>query len=110
MVMKLNLLKIFITVVEKGSFTEAAQVLYISQPAISKAIKNLEEDLNVTLFKRDKRKGLLLTDIGEKVLVLARQMLDIENRIYQTTFRENNFFGGKIKIASIPVMSTTIWI
>lgn len=106
--MNINSLKIFITVVEKGSFTEAAKSLYISQPAISKAINSLENDLNVRLFQRDKRRGLLLTDVGEKILLMARQILDLENKIYQTAFKENNFLGGRVRIASIPVLSTTI--
>lgn len=108
MVMNVNSLNIFITVVEKGSFTEAAKVLYISQPAISKAISGLEKDLNIRLFQRDKRRGLLLTNVGEKILPMARQMLDLENKIYQIAFKENNFLGGRVRIASIPVLSTTI--
>lgn len=108
MVMSVNSLNIFITVVEKGSFTEAAKVLYISQPAISKAISGLEKDLNIRLFQRDKRRGLLLTNVGEKILPMARQMLDLENKIYQIAFKENNFLGGRVRIASIPVLSTTI--
>lgn len=108
MIMINNNLRIFIQVAEKGSFTLVANEIYISQPAISRAIKTLEDELNVKLFLRDKRRGLILTDAGEKILILARQMADMENRIYQTAFRENNFLGGKVRIASIPILTSVI--
>ena len=108
MVMMNNNLRVFIHVAETGSFTKTANELYISQPAISRAIKALEDELNVKLFYRDKRNGLALTDAGEKILLLARQMEDTENRIYQTAFRENNFLGGKVRVASMPILTSVI--
>lgn len=108
MIMINHNLRIFISVAEKGSFTAAADELFITQPAVSRAIKALEDELNLKLFYRDKRKGLILTDAGQKILVLARQMLDMENRIYQTAFRENNFLGGKVRIASMPILTSVI--
>ncbi|MBU3202359.1 LysR family transcriptional regulator [Clostridium estertheticum] len=110
MVMNINInnLKIFISVADEKSITEAANNLYISQPAVSKAIKNLEDNLSIKLFQRDKRNGLLITDVGEKILLHARQMVNIENKIYQTAFRDNNFLGSKVKIGSIPIASTVI--
>jgi len=101
-------LRIFLHVAEKGSITETADTLYISQPAVSKAVKNLEEELHLKLFHRDKHKGLLLTDAGEKILLLTRQMQDIESRMYQTAFRENNFLGGRVRIASMPILTSVI--
>lgn len=101
MIMLNHNLRIFIRVAEKGSITETANELYISQPAVSKAIKILEDELNLKLFHRDKRKGLILTDIGHEILILARQMEKTENRMYQAAFRSNNFIGGKVRIASI---------
>lgn len=108
MIMINNNLRIFIQVAERGSFTQVANELYISQPAVSRAIKALEDELKVKLFFRDKRNGLILTDAGEKILLLARQMADTENRIYQTAFRENNFLGGKVRIASMPILTSVI--
>lgn len=64
--------------------------------------------MNVKLFHRDKRKGLILTDAGEKILLLARQMENIEERIYQTAFIENNFLGGTVRVASVPIATTLI--
>jgi len=106
--MNINNLKIFISVADEKSITEAANKLYVSQPAISKAIKNLEDELSVKLFQRDKRNGLIITDVGEKILLLARQLVNLENKIYQTAFRDNNFLGSKLKIGSIVTASTVI--
>ena len=101
-------LQIFLVVAEKRSITEAAEKLCISQPAVSKAVKALEEELKLKLFERDKRKGLLITEDGYKVLLLARQMSDLENRMYQIAFRSHNFLSGKVKIASMPILTSVI--
>lgn len=101
-------LEIFIKVVEKGSVTAVANELYISQPAVSKHIKSLEDELNVKLFHRDKRNGLILTDVGNDILLLAKQQAEIDNRIYQRAYQENNFIGGKLRIASLPILSTVL--
>lgn len=103
-----NNLKVFIEAAERGSFTRAAEALHVTQPAVSRAVRALEDELKVKLFFRDKRTGLALTDVGEKVLALARQMADVENRIYQAAFRENNFLGGRVRVASMPVLTTVI--
>ena len=95
-------------VADRGSVTETANELYVSQPAVSKAIKNLEQKLNLKLFHRDKRRGLILTDAGERILLLARQMANLEAQIYQTAFLENNFLGGKLRVASVPIATTLI--
>lgn len=108
MIMINHNLRIFLAVAEKGSITEVANELYISQPAVSKAIKLIEKELNVKLFFRDKRKGLILTDAGHEILNLARQMANIENRIYQSAFRANNFIGGKVRIASMPIITSVV--
>lgn len=108
MVMLNNNLRIFLVAAEKKSFTLTANELYISQPAVSRAIRALEEELATKLFYLDKRNGLILTDAGEKILLLARQMADLENRMYQIAFRDKNFQGGKDRIASIPILTSVI--
>ena len=50
----LELYKIFVFVAKEGNITKASEKLNISQPAVTKHIKNLEEQLGVTLFKRNK--------------------------------------------------------
>ena len=62
--LNMNSLKIFLEVANSNSFLEASNKLYVSQPAISKSMSKLEEDLNVTLFYRT-NKGIPLTPSGE---------------------------------------------
>ena len=66
----LNLYHIFVTVARCTNISGAARALYISQPAISKAISRLEQNLNTTLFLRSSR-GVKLTEAGE---ILYRQV------------------------------------
>ncbi|WP_408010251.1 LysR family transcriptional regulator [Pseudalkalibacillus sp. A8] len=108
MVMNMNNLKIFMKVAEKMNITEASKELFISQPAVSKAVKNLEKSLNIKLFIRDKQNGLMLTKVGKEILILARQMKVIENKIYQVANREDKLLSGKVKIGSFPAVSTNI--
>lgn len=103
-----NNLYIFINAAETGSLTETAKKLYISQPAVSQAIKKLEEELNVKLFTRDKRNGIALTDTGEKIRSLACEIAQLENRIYQTAYNENHLMGGTIRVASVPLATSLI--
>ena len=103
MIMLNNNLRIFITAAELESLTEAAKKLYVSQPAISQAIRKLEEELNVKLFIRNKRSTLKLTDAGRDILALAYKMTDLENRLYQRAYEENHLMGGMIRIASVPI-------
>ena len=98
-----NNLRIFITAAELESLTEAAKKLYVSQPAISQAIRKLEEELNVKLFIRNKRSSLKLTDAGRDILSLAYKMADLENKLYQRAYEENHLMGGMIRIASVPL-------
>jgi DNA-binding transcriptional LysR family regulator len=106
--MKLNSLETFLKVAEKMNITEAARELYISQPAVSKVVKNLEESLGVKLFLRDKQNGLLLTEVGKEILILARKMKLIENKMYQVAYQENQLLRGKVKVGSFPAVSTKI--
>ena len=60
----LSLYRVFYTVANTGNISKAAARLYISQPAISKSIRKLEENLEVSLFSRNSR-GVQLTEEGE---------------------------------------------
>ncbi len=102
MAMSMNNLKIFINTADAGSLTKAAEALYISQPAVSKAIKSIEDDLGAALFYRDKKSGISLTDTGKCVLGYARQMMLMEEKIYQTAYLSKNLLEGTLKIASLP--------
>lgn len=66
-------LRIFHAVADKGSLTHAGEVLHLSQSAVSRQIRALEESLNVTLFHRHAR-GLILTEQGELLFDATQQM------------------------------------
>lgn len=72
--MTLQQLKYMITVAEKGSITEAAKELFISQPSLSGAIKEVEKEAKVTIFNRC-RAGVALTTEGMEFLGYARQVV-----------------------------------
>ncbi len=63
--MDLKQLQYFVVSVDCGSFKKAAEVLYTSQPHISKTVRNLEEELQAELLKR-KARGVEVTDMGKK--------------------------------------------
>lgn len=72
----LELYRIFKTVAEEENLTKASEILYISQPAITKHIKNLEKELNVQLFKRSKY-GMILNENGKKLYLQIKDAIDI---------------------------------
>ncbi len=61
--MTLQQLKYMITVAEKGSITEAARELFLSQPSLSEAIREVEKEAKITIFNRS-RAGVSLTTEG----------------------------------------------
>ncbi len=69
----------FISVAENGSFTKAADALYISPTAVMKQINTLEERLGITLFARTNH-GLQLTEAGETFLQDARYVVDYSDK------------------------------
>ena len=72
----LNWLKVFLCVATSNSFLDASRKLFISQPAISKSIKQLEDELNVNLFYRG-NKGICLTPEGEKLLMYVKDAYNL---------------------------------
>ncbi|MFI3174374.1 MAG: LysR family transcriptional regulator [Bacillota bacterium] len=72
--MEIRQLEYFVASVEEKSFYKASEKLYVSQPAISKAIAKLESDLDEVLFLRTS-KGLQLTARGEKIYHYAKNIL-----------------------------------
>ncbi len=72
----LELYKIFKIVAEEENLTKASGILHISQPAVTKHIKNLENELHVQLFKRSKY-GMILNENGKKLYLQIRDSVDI---------------------------------
>ena len=84
--MNLHLLRIFATVAEYGSFSQAAQRLYISQPAVSKAVQELERQLGTILIDRSGHK-VLLSEAGILLQQHAQQIFALE-RSAETTLEQ----------------------
>lgn len=81
--MTTELYRIFHQVVESGSISKAAQALFVSQPAVTKSIKSLEESLGITLFHR-KAQGVVLTQEGKMLyehVQLAFRQLTLGERL-----------------------------
>ena len=75
--MQLRDIEYMVTIADKQSFSQAAEALFISQPALSQSIKRLEEEIGVALFAR-KRKKVLLTRAGELFL-----QADEDQQVYE---------------------------
>lgn len=86
--MTLQQLKYAIEVANRGSFNEAARRLFISQPTLSNAIKDLEEELNIQIFERS-NKGISLSMEGVEFLSYARQVVE------QAELLESRYLNAK---------------
>lgn len=104
-VMTHSQLKLFVKIVDTGSFTRAGQELNMTQPAVSRAISTLESELGVTLLIRDRRKGIVLTEVGKRILVLFRDILKGFDKVDQEVAAEKGFEVGLIRIGSFPAAS-----
>ena len=80
--MDIRRFRIFQTVAEEKSFTRAAQKLFMTQPAVSKAIQELELELHLALFERFPKKTIL-TPEGEQFLDQVQQLLQLYDTMKQ---------------------------
>lgn len=71
----LQQLKYVVTVADKGTISEAAKELFISQPSLTNAIKELENEMQIAIFNRT-NKGIVVSNIGDEFLAYARQVLE----------------------------------
>ena len=88
--MELRHLRYFVAVAEEKSFNKAAERLFISQPPLSRQIKQLEEEIGVTLIDRDNR-PLKLTEAGDFFYDHALQIIKKSDDLRAMTFRKGNF-------------------
>ncbi|WP_373228615.1 LysR family transcriptional regulator [Cohnella sp.] len=86
--MTLQQLKYVIEVANQGSINEAAKRLFISQPSLSNAIRDLEEEMQITIFERS-NKGISLSKEGIEFLSYARQVVE------QAELLESRYMGAK---------------
>ena len=93
----LNLYKIFYEVALSESISDASKKLFITQSAVSKAIKKLEEDLNTNLFYRNS-KGVKLTDKGTELLFYVEEAFNSLITAERTMVESKALNKGKISI------------
>ncbi|RNB89526.1 LysR family transcriptional regulator [Brevibacillus fluminis] len=103
--MTITQFQVFATIVETGSFTKAGEALNMTQSAVSHALAALEAELGITLLIRDKRQGLLLSDIGKSFLIHIREILSRYEQIKQEAAQASGLEIGTIRIGSFPSAS-----
>jgi DNA-binding transcriptional LysR family regulator len=99
-------LKIFHTVAEAGSFTNASTILNLSQSAISRQIQSLEKDLKIHLFERHAR-GLVLTSNGEYLYKTANDVISKLKDVESTLSEDKDKINGKLTVTTVVSFGTT---
>ncbi len=92
-------LKVFCTVAELKSFTRAAEVLFLTQPAVSSQVKSLEEEFGVKLFVREQNR-VVLTEVGEVLYEYAKKILSVYEEAKLEVGRFVRSLTGKLIIGS----------
>ena len=105
--MTIQQLNYVITISEKGSLNKAAEVLYVTQPSLTSAVRELEKELGITLFNRG-GKGVTLTNDGAEFIQYARQVVTQYDRLLEKYGKGGNLrkkFGISCQHYSFAVKS-----
>jgi len=97
--MDISALQAFLAVAESGSFSRAAERIYLTQPAISKRIATLEKELDARLFDRIGR-GIHLTPAGEALLTRARSVLKELEDVKRGITNLSGAIAGELLVAT----------
>ncbi|MFU0504390.1 LysR substrate-binding domain-containing protein [Pseudaminobacter sp. NGMCC 1.201702] len=92
-------LRAFHHVAVSGGFSRAAEVLFLTQPAISDQVRKLEEEYDVLLFNRNK-KQVTLTQSGQKLLEITRRMFDTEQQALELLTESRALRSGTLRIVA----------
>lgn len=99
--MKLQQLRYIVEIVNQNmNITEAAEVLYTSQPGISKQVRLLEDELGINLFERNGKHIKGLTPAGEKIVTIARELLVKTQSIKAVAEEQTRPNKGVLRIAT----------
>jgi DNA-binding transcriptional LysR family regulator len=96
---RMTAMETFVSVVDAGSFSAAARRLKLGQPAVSKAIAQLEERLGVRLLLRSTR-GLAPTDAGQRFYEHARRAIDEADQAEQVVRESSDGLSGRLRISA----------
>lgn len=105
--MRLRHIQVLVTVAETGSIRAAARRLGLSQPALSKAIRQMEGDFHVQMLTRTPR-GVVLTEYGRAVVIRARSVTAELKRMEEEVAQLSGRMRGSVSIAVAPLPSMMI--
>ena len=105
--MNIRVLKSFLCVCRTGSVTKAAEMLHISQPALSRQIQELEAELDAKLFTRDGRR-MQLTESGCLMQTRAKEIVEIEARAKREIAESGDYLSGIVRIGCVESSATDI--
>jgi DNA-binding MarR family transcriptional regulator len=98
---ELRHLRYFVAVADAGTFTQAAEQMYIAQPTLSQQIRRLEEMIGAPLLQRC-REGVRLTDAGSVMLEESRTLLCLIERGWSRTRQAAGLGRPQLRVASAP--------
>lgn len=101
MALELRHLRYFVAVAQEGHVTRAAQRLYVSQPALSQALRELERQIGVPLLERHSR-GVSLTPAGEQLFAKATIVLEVADDAVEAARRAASGHGGELRVGFLP--------
>ncbi|EMI5489502.1 LysR family transcriptional regulator [Providencia stuartii] len=104
--MDVRSLRYFVEVVQFNGFSRAADSLFVTQPAISRSIKKLEQELGYKLLIREVD-GVSLTDEGEILLIHAKQILEQFNQMNKALKEKSGPLEGVLHVGLPPVIAST---
>lgn len=101
----MNRYEIFLTVIEKQSFTKAADSLGYTQSAVSQMVRSIEEELSTTLIFRS-RKGIRLTPDGEQFLPYIKKICNAHHELMEKSKEMRGLESGNIRIGTFSSVSS----
>src|ERR1044071_4988549 len=102
MLMDLRRLRTFVTVAEQGSVSKAALRLHLSQPALSRQIGDLQQELGIRLFDRVGR-HLVVTSQGEQLLADCRNLLALASSLSERALLLRRGDTAVLRVAASPL-------
>ncbi|MCF6141035.1 LysR substrate-binding domain-containing protein [Flavobacterium sp. K77] len=105
--MTITQLKYVLAVAEYKNFTLAAEKCFVTQPTLSMQIQKIEEELSIQIFDRTK-KPIQLTDIGQKIVNQAKNIVVEADRIQDIVEQQKGFIGGEFRLGIIPTIMPTL--
>lgn len=105
--MTITQLQYVLAVAEYKNFTLAAEKCFVTQPTLSMQIQKIEEELNILIFDRSK-KPIQLTDIGQKIVNQAKNIVNEADRIKDIVEQQKGFIGGEFRLGIIPTIMPTL--